>query len=771
MKENEKLALFYEECIEKGYSDMTDPQQALKAKVIAADRKLRYGNSIEQFFQKAKATYEEREAKRKAEEQRAAVEERRLAVPGKELVKLHRGYSALSVFRRPDGSIYYTTDKDPETKIEGKPEVHVESSSVAMFEYHPSETRITMASTGGFTGGQVWQTEPTVTPHSVNNGKAYLEITVNGESWTIDLITLSPFVQESFKRYPSSNDHIKQGLRAGKIVCSNAVDSMYELSIKEALNRNDMDRVTSLMSMAVDESRLPTGDVKEIAKLLYQILDGPWPENDEQAYQRGAGLIKSAKSTEILEGINLLKGISENHPRKASAEKLIEEHKGRYDDVLQSEKEAAVLKKEDDRRKRKKAFIIALKAVCICAVVAVIVTQLIVPMVKHKKAVDFIAAGDYDAGYTILKELGKTEEIVQNKYDRAMAFIDKGAYEAAYELLAEIGKDDDFTEQNKHDWATVLLDEKKYDEAYKLFDEIGEQEIVARSKQERAEVLLEQEKYDEAYKLFDEIGEKEIIAQSKRGRANALLSQKKYEEAYELLNQIGDTEAIAASKYERGMELLASKRYRAVYDMLCNLSYKDGIEQAAYARKMILADAAVGDIIQFGEYHGSKDWIVLAREDDRILVISKQSLDSQPYDNGSSKYITWATCSLRKWLNDEFLNAAFSEAEKAMILTVTLSEDEGEEWREYNTGPDTQDKVFLLSRSEYLRKFHSGNLENNCTVTEYVQSIRGDLRCWWWLRSPCMGREAPAVNATGGGSLAYATAGTVRPAMWIDLSA
>ncbi len=384
MKENEKLALFYEECMKKGYSDMTDPQQALKAKVIATDRKLRYGSSIEQLYQRAKTVYEEREAERIAKEQRIAEEERRCAVPGEELVKLHRGNSALSVFKRPDGSIYYTTDKDSETKIEGKPEVHVESSSVTMFEYHPSETRITMASTGSFTGGQVWQTEPTVTPHSVNNGKAYLEISVNGESWTIDSITLSPFVQESFKRYPSSNDHIKQGLRAGKIVCSNAVDSMYELSIKEALNRNDMDRVTSLMSMAVDESRLPTEEIKEIAKLVSRIFDGPWPENDEQTYQRGARLIRADRSAEILEGINLLQGIGENHPRKVSAEKLIEEYKGRYDDVLQSEKEAAVLKKEDDRRKRKKAFIIALKAVCICAVVAVIVTQLIVPMVKHK---------------------------------------------------------------------------------------------------------------------------------------------------------------------------------------------------------------------------------------------------------------------------------------------------------------------------------------------------------------------------------------------------
>ena len=99
MKENERLLLFYEECVKKGYSDMTDPQQALKAKVIATDRKLRYGNSIEQFFQKAKAAYKEREAERIAEKQRIAEETRRCAVPGEELV--NRNFVLCPVLRFP----------------------------------------------------------------------------------------------------------------------------------------------------------------------------------------------------------------------------------------------------------------------------------------------------------------------------------------------------------------------------------------------------------------------------------------------------------------------------------------------------------------------------------------------------------------------------------------------------------------------------------------------------------------------------------------------
>ena len=101
MKENERLLLFYEECVKKGYSDMTDPQQALKAKVIATDMELRYGNSVEKLFQKAKAASEEQkvkriEAERKAAEEKriAAEEKRRRAVSGKELIKFYGSLKA-----------------------------------------------------------------------------------------------------------------------------------------------------------------------------------------------------------------------------------------------------------------------------------------------------------------------------------------------------------------------------------------------------------------------------------------------------------------------------------------------------------------------------------------------------------------------------------------------------------------------------------------------------------------------------------------------------
>lgn len=640
MKENERLLLFYEECVKKGYSDMTDPQQALKAKVIATDRKLRYGNSIEQFFQKAKAAYEEREAERIAEKQRIAEETRRCAVPGEELVKLHSAPEVISVFKRPDGSFYCTFDKNPERKIEGKPEFRVVPSSTVSYEYHPSETRITMASKGGFAGGQVWETDPWVSRKHEHTGMAFLEITVNEESWEVYQITLSPLVKESFKRYPCYDSSLKQELKSGEIQCHVDVrDSMYYSGFKQALGQNDMYALESSASFVMDEERLPIGQITVIKKLLCKILDGPWPENDEQAYVRGIKLIESDKSSEILEGINLLQEIGENHPRKRSAEELIERNKDRYEAVLQREKESAIIRKENRQRKRYKGFVIVSSIACVAIILVGIITQVILPKQRYKKAISLIDAGEYDAAYAILEEIGNTEAIVANKYNRAMECIDAQNYETALMLLNGLG-------------------------------------------------------------------------------------------------------------------------------------YKDSVKQ--YYR-LLFSKVTVGDTIVFGSYelddnatNGKEgiEWLVLAKEDDTILVISRYGVDWQKY-NGEETSTSWEKCTLRSWLNHDFFYSAFSEKEQTIILTTTVSADENPEYN-VNPGSDTQDKMFLLSILETDKYFNS-NRERTCRF------IAQDA-WFWWLRSPGETLDnAAKVDRDGSinkeGAQVNIVNILVRPAMWIDLSA
>lgn len=111
------------------------------------------------------------------------------------------------------------------------------------------------------------------------------------------------------------------------------------------------------------------------------------------------------------------------------------------------------------------------------------------------------------------------------------------------------------------------------------------------------------------------------------------------------------------------------------------------------------------------------EWLVLAKEGNKVLVISKYALDCQPY-NTSFTSVTWETCSLRKWLNGTFINNAFSAEEQAMIPTVTVSADKNPD---YSTDPGnaTQDKVFLLSITEANQYFTSDEARK-CGTTEYA---------------------------------------------------
>ena len=192
----------------------------------------------------------------------------------------------------------------------------------------------------------------------------------------------------------------------------------------------------------------------------------------------------------------------------------------------------------------------------------------------------------------------------------------------------------------------------------------------------------------------------------------------------------------------------------------------------------------VGDICTFGSYeqdnytsNGKEDieWIVLAKEEDKVLVISKYALDCQQY-NTSYTNVTWEKCSLRTWLNDTFLNEAFSAEEQAQIqMTIVPA---GTNPR-YNTVPAnaTKDKVFLLSISEVEEYFADDNAQR-CKCTQYANDNGADVNsknynCMWWLRSPGDTKDSAAFVYSFG-AVAYQGDGatnyyySVRPAMWIS---
>ena len=90
----------------------------------------------------------------------------------------------------------------------------------------------------------------------------------------------------------------------------------------------------------------------------------------------------------------------------------------------------------------------------------------------------------------------------------------------------------------------------------------------------------------------------------------------------------------------------------------------------------------VGDIILFGSYYQSNattkepiQWRVLEIDsvNHKILLLSEYVLDTKPYHISSTyESVTWLICTLRDWLNNDFMNTAFSETEHAKILTTHL---------------------------------------------------------------------------------------------------
>lgn len=219
---------------------------------------------------------------------------------------------------------------------------------------------------------------------------------------------------------------------------------------------------------------------------------------------------------------------------------------------------------------------------------------------------------------------------------------------------------------------------------------------------------------------------------------------------------------------------------------------------------MLPSDSNVGDVVLFGTYEQDNDtsngaeaieWIVLDRNEDQALIISKYALDCKPYHNVTEP-VTWETCSLRTWLNDTFFHTAFSEQEQASILPTTLTNPDHPSFGTEG-GNDTVDQVFLLSTEEANRYFSTNEDRivyptayayaqgcytcNQTTflshMSQYGDEYDSEASCWWWLRSPGFHtvyansvHDNGQVIARSPGSDVRRGDNAVRPAMWVRVS-
>ena len=205
------------------------------------------------------------------------------------------------------------------------------------------------------------------------------------------------------------------------------------------------------------------------------------------------------------------------------------------------------------------------------------------------------------------------------------------------------------------------------------------------------------------------------------------------------------------------------------------------------------------DCIYFGNYYQSNSstkepikWRVLSVNGNDAFLLADQNLDAKPYNNELAN-VTWATCTLRTWLNVTFLNTAFTSAEQAAIKNTTVVNEDNPYYSGTEGGVNTTDKVYLLSIAEasntaygFNGKYSNNNASNETRMaknTAYAKecgastskSMEYEGNGYWWLRSPGIGNDSAAsVSCAGYGYYsAYSVSNgsyAVRPALHLNLS-
>lgn len=184
------------------------------------------------------------------------------------------------------------------------------------------------------------------------------------------------------------------------------------------------------------------------------------------------------------------------------------------------------------------------------------------------------------------------------------------------------------------------------------------------------------------------------------------------------------------------------------------------------------------------------EWCVI--DPDKGLVLCKSTIDSQPFSNTvyeigdaffnnndpdptNRRFINdYETSSIRKWLNNDFYNCAFSSAEQKCIGTTELAIEPDSDGDSQPGSTSVEDKIFLLSYDEY--QAISKNIKLNrgrrtayatCQGLKVINSTYESAYGHWWLRTADQSSNYEMIIkplGTLSSAYAYDTSIGVRPA-------
>ena len=166
-----------------------------------------------------------------------------------------------------------------------------------------------------------------------------------------------------------------------------------------------------------------------------------------------------------------------------------------------------------------------------------------------------------------------------------------------------------------------------------------------------------------------------------------------------------------------------------------------------------------GNTVTFGCFEGTPiRWRVMDERGRMRMLFAEEIVTRRTYHDTPTD-TSWRECDLRKWLNGEFLQEAFTPLERAKITAVRVENPRNAKYFT-NAGLNTMDKVYVMNTVE-AEKY----------LPDEKDRATGD---WWWLRTPGSNLFS-AVAVYDDGSLyefgihVHYENGGVRPVLWVLL--
>ena len=358
-------------------------------------------------------------------------------------------------------------------------------------------------------------------------------------------------------------------------------------------------------------------------------------------------------------------------------------------------------------------------------------------------------------------------------YKQAQQYMDEGNYEEAESIFVSLGGYKDSSDQGKLAKAEKLLQDvdsfiknTDYQSAYNLLSDANEmiEKIPAELQGDLSSRSAERRK--------------EIIYQS----AKIFIDQKKYKNAIKNLKSTkgykDSDELLIGTEYQYAVEQMEDKDYKKALSLLKDVGdYEDSIELYNECMSAVLE---AGSIIEFGRYENDGNdtngpdpiqWRVLNIKDDRVLIVSKAPVECMSFAKAGE--FSWEESDVRKWLNADFYEGAFSDSERKRIMETVVKTG-----LKSGKVEKTRDHIFIPGKS---------TVENYLSESEWKWSKEDNTYLWIqyhhnqsniyvsWLRNPSdtgvqriMTLHSKAVVSTTGSFVLDARG--VRPMMWIDFS-